>query len=311
LNRVIPPWYGQLFYDPQSASTDNPLLTNTAVQLFVNLNAKGLWTENGQEGQALQPDGSFQRAYLSGLCRRSTAKYLCDRLNRIPGFIAFWHRNFTYDCSIRQLWVTYDGNPFTQLVSSTNMLDVVANWAPELAASLSQDTEIVSFTCMQATVGNDLTRIVSDLLDRRYASKVPSAPPSTPMPAQPPTPMAPPPTPVRNDVKTQERASPSITLLDAGGQSLAPAPISYGRGQGFPWQFGDTLGDAGAYARCEATYGRGACEKWGAVIYPRCRHGYHPDGCCICTRSGGLENGWTHAVERRGGSSHLAKKKRK
>lgn len=56
----------------------------------------------------------------------------------------------------------------------------------------------------------------------------------------------------------------------------------YGRGVGFPWKFGDALNDRGMFKRCERRHGRGRCEKWGAVAYPKCKPGYAPFGCCIC-----------------------------
>ena len=37
------------------------------------------------------------------------------------------------------------------------------------------------------------------------------------------------------------------------------------------------------FERCEADQGRGHCEKNGAVVYPKCRDGYHAEGCCICS----------------------------
>ena len=71
----------------------------------------------------------------------------------------------------------------------------------------------------------------------------------------------------------------------------------YGRGAGYPWKFGDGFSDRGMYRRCESRHGRGNCEKWGAVVYPKCRAGYRPFGCCICRpaqpdcQSLGLNNG--------------------
>ena len=56
----------------------------------------------------------------------------------------------------------------------------------------------------------------------------------------------------------------------------------YGRGAGYPWKFGDPLNDHGMYRRCEHDWGKGNCEKYGAVVYPKCRPGYHNAGCCIC-----------------------------
>lgn len=39
------------------------------------------------------------------------------------------------------------------------------------------------------------------------------------------------------------------------------------------------------YRRCEAAHGRGKCEKYGLVVYPKCKPGYHNVGCCICRPS--------------------------
>lgn len=56
----------------------------------------------------------------------------------------------------------------------------------------------------------------------------------------------------------------------------------YGRGAGYPWKFGDGFNDRGMFRRCERAHGHGNCEKWGAIVYPKCRAGYRPFGCCIC-----------------------------
>lgn len=56
----------------------------------------------------------------------------------------------------------------------------------------------------------------------------------------------------------------------------------YGRGAGYPWKFGDALNDSGMFKRCQADNGAGNCEKWGAVVYPKCKAGFSPFGCCIC-----------------------------
>lgn len=34
--------------------------------------------------------------------------------------------------------------------------------------------------------------------------------------------------------------------------------------------------------QCDAAYGAGNCEKFGAMYYPKCKAGYSPYGCCIC-----------------------------
>jgi hypothetical protein len=38
-------------------------------------------------------------------------------------------------------------------------------------------------------------------------------------------------------------------------------------------------------ARCEADNGRGNCEKWGLMYYPKCKPSFYPFGCCICRPS--------------------------
>lgn len=68
---------------------------------------------------------------------------------------------------------------------------------------------------------------------------------------------------------------------DHGVGCTKPAP--YGRGGGYPWKFGDALNDSGMFQRCEADNGRGNCEKNGAVVYPKCKPGYHQVGCCVCS----------------------------
>src|SRR5207247_1835 len=56
----------------------------------------------------------------------------------------------------------------------------------------------------------------------------------------------------------------------------------YGRGGGYPWKIGDKPFDlGGARHRCEHDHHEG-CEQNGAIIYPKCKPGYHAIGCCIC-----------------------------
>lgn len=59
----------------------------------------------------------------------------------------------------------------------------------------------------------------------------------------------------------------------------------YGRGAGYPWKFGDSLNDSGMYSRCRSTHGQDGCEKWGLIVYPKCKEGYSEFGCCICRPS--------------------------
>jgi hypothetical protein len=55
----------------------------------------------------------------------------------------------------------------------------------------------------------------------------------------------------------------------------------YGRGTGYAVHVMEFDGD-GMKARCEADHGRGQCEFWGAMAYPKCKAGYEAVGCCIC-----------------------------
>lgn len=58
----------------------------------------------------------------------------------------------------------------------------------------------------------------------------------------------------------------------------------YGRGAGFPRKLTDSIksGDKGMFERCEKENGAGNCEKWGDVVYRKCKPGFSPSGCCIC-----------------------------
>jgi hypothetical protein len=69
-------------------------------------------------------------------------------------------------------------------------------------------------------------------------------------------------------------------------------PESYGRGGGYPWQFGDALNLDGARGRCERDNRQG-CEQDGAIMYPRCRANFHKVGCCICSPD--CPAGWVDA----------------
>jgi hypothetical protein len=68
---------------------------------------------------------------------------------------------------------------------------------------------------------------------------------------------------------------------DDGAFCAKPEP--YGRGGGYPWEFGDPLDDSGMKSRCERAHGAGNCEKDGAVFYPKCKANFHKVGCCICS----------------------------
>jgi hypothetical protein len=68
-----------------------------------------------------------------------------------------------------------------------------------------------------------------------------------------------------------------------------------GRGAGYPWKVGDeafSLKDA--RKRCSDKHGYGNCEKYGAIIYPKCNalygDSYDNVGCCLCESKEGLSN---------------------
>ena len=60
-------------------------------------------------------------------------------------------------------------------------------------------------------------------------------------------------------------------------------PPAYGRGVGYPWKFGDAFNLNAATNRCENERGKNNCEKHGAIIYPKCKAGFHAVGCCFCS----------------------------
>lgn len=68
---------------------------------------------------------------------------------------------------------------------------------------------------------------------------------------------------------------------DDGAFCAKPAP--YGRGAGYPWEFGDPAFNLDrARDRCRAA-NPGGCEQHGLIWYPKCRAGFHAAGCCICS----------------------------
>jgi hypothetical protein len=72
-------------------------------------------------------------------------------------------------------------------------------------------------------------------------------------------------------------------FADIGAFCQKPEP--YGRGAGFAWRPGDPPlpNYSGPIGRCEAEHGAGACEQYGALIYPKCRPGFHNAGSNICS----------------------------
>jgi hypothetical protein len=55
-------------------------------------------------------------------------------------------------------------------------------------------------------------------------------------------------------------------------------PAGYDRsGNTYPWQGSDGISDSGMFSRCNAANSQG-CEKLGAIVYPKCKSGYHARG---------------------------------
>jgi len=71
-------------------------------------------------------------------------------------------------------------------------------------------------------------------------------------------------------------------FTDHGVGCTKPAP--YGRGAGYPWKFGDKAFSLdGARNRCNKDNPTAGCEKDGAILYPKCKPGFHKVGCCVCS----------------------------
>lgn len=82
-------------------------------------------------------------------------------------------------------------------------------------------------------------------------------------------------------------------IRDDGGHCFKPD--SYGRGGGYgmamkclptpPGQFRRFCSpDPAARAEnCEKDHGKGNCEQWGLMFYPKCKPGFHAVGCCVCS----------------------------
>ena len=70
---------------------------------------------------------------------------------------------------------------------------------------------------------------------------------------------------------------------DDGLYCSKPAP--YGRGAGYAWQIGDPLlpDYSGPRKRCEKDNGVGNCEQWGALMYPKCKAGFHNVASNVCS----------------------------
>ncbi len=81
---------------------------------------------------------------------------------------------------------------------------------------------------------------------------------------------------------TDCRQNCPIDFLDVGVNGSSCHRASYGRGLGYPSIFVTALDGARATSRCEDVHGRGNCEKWGLRMYPKCKPGFHPFGCCSC-----------------------------
>lgn len=82
---------------------------------------------------------------------------------------------------------------------------------------------------------------------------------------------------------------PCPSGFNAAGPAACTKPESYGRGVGYPWQFGDSLDLNKATERCQKDNPQG-CEKNGEIMYPKCKPGFHNVGCCVCSPD--CPSGW-------------------
>ena len=60
-------------------------------------------------------------------------------------------------------------------------------------------------------------------------------------------------------------------------------PPAYNRGAGYGWKIQDGFTNKGMFNRCEHDHGKGNCEEYGSIVYPKCKNGFHSVGCCICS----------------------------
>ncbi|ETV94982.1 hypothetical protein H310_11622 [Aphanomyces invadans] len=73
---------------------------------------------------------------------------------------------------------------------------------------------------------------------------------------------------------------------DMADQGLFCRKKEYARGAGYPWKIGDAFDDDAMFKRCEHDNGgRDTCEKYGLVVYPKCKEGFTSFGCCMCRPS--------------------------
>ena len=73
--------------------------------------------------------------------------------------------------------------------------------------------------------------------------------------------------------------------FDCFGYGLYCAkPAAYPR-PGYPWRGGDPPlpNYSGPTRRCEARFGKGQCERAGAIIYPKCRQGFYAVTVNLCS----------------------------
>jgi hypothetical protein len=153
----------------------------------------GLFLIESQEDVAWQPivAAPSQRAYLTALTSRGQAAALCAQLNRIPGIVAFWHRNKTQFTArlgafyvFHDVFVTYEkGNPVKSLPMTSSVLDQIQEWSPELAEHL-QHPRYVVLTILNTLYSDTLFSMTVNLLewfDRQHklARATPTAPNTT------------------------------------------------------------------------------------------------------------------------------------
>lgn len=163
-NKFLSPGYSCRFHEPEVS--DNPFTTTDMVDTFASINRLGLFTTNCQNGYGSSEDTTqeYQRAYIAGMCREWIAKYLCSKLNRIPGIVAYSFKNTKLEPTaniIDNQWVTYDGKDTFTRMGNLSDIDNIHTWNKKLAKEILKDSSIVSINIVDTLERDTLFKEVN------------------------------------------------------------------------------------------------------------------------------------------------------
>lgn len=166
-NKFMSPWYNARFCDVEVS--DNSDVTPKYVSEFADINRFGILTTNSQShsGSFDNFNDTYQRAYVSGICRKSLAEYICAKLNRIPGIFSFYFENNRTPPPnmVQALWVTYDGkDTISRMTNIDTTVESIKKWNIALAKTISSDPDIVSIGIVDTMERNTLFGVVRDQL---------------------------------------------------------------------------------------------------------------------------------------------------